>query len=362
MALTGNKGEGSEVYVMLKLLGAGKVYAGDQYLQRIEDLFYPIIRVLRNEQSQRIDYHLENEFICIKTEDNETHLRMPAKDFLLEAEKLLKAIKAHNGAFALPEIEAFLNRLHCHTLKAKSNDKTDICIVLHDPRTRLNKDLGFSKKSQLGGNSTLLNASKATNFNYHILNSTLNQSYIESINNLNPSRNKVLERIKAIKAKGGVLEFDKVINDTFRNNLIMLDGDLPAILAHLLLLQVESGKSMLKDLVDLLNEQNPLHYDSIETFPFYAYKIKLLLTSTALGLMPAIAWNGLFDANGGYLVVKNDGEVLCYHFYDRNRFEDYLFPNAYLERASTSRHDYARIEMAENNQLSFRLNLQVRLT
>ena len=42
MALTGNKGEWSEIYTLLKLLGEGKVYAGDQNLNKIQDLFYPI--------------------------------------------------------------------------------------------------------------------------------------------------------------------------------------------------------------------------------------------------------------------------------------------------------------------------------
>ena len=35
MALTGNKGEWSEVYTLLKLLGEGKVYAGDHNLNKI---------------------------------------------------------------------------------------------------------------------------------------------------------------------------------------------------------------------------------------------------------------------------------------------------------------------------------------
>lgn len=35
MAITGNKGEWSEIYTLLKLLGEGKVYAGDQNLNRI---------------------------------------------------------------------------------------------------------------------------------------------------------------------------------------------------------------------------------------------------------------------------------------------------------------------------------------
>lgn len=221
--------------------------------------------------------------------------------------------------------------------------------------------MGFSIKSQLGGDSTLLNASKATNFNFKVTGANLSDDEITAINSINPKRNKVIERVNAIKKKGASLVFDKVDNSTFRNNLIMLDGDLPVIIANLLLEQLNTGVSTLKELAERITETNPLKYDIEQTSPFYAYKIKHLLTSAALGMMPATAWSGRFDANGGYLVVKKDGEILCYHFYDRNRFEDYLFSNAYLERSSTTRHEYATIVKEIDGTLSFKLNFQVRL-
>ena len=84
----------------------------------------------------------------------------------------------------------------------------------------------------------------------------------------------------------------------------MLDGDLPTIIANLLLEHLNTGVSTLKDLAERITETNPLKYDVEQSSPFYAYKIKHLLTSTALGMMPATAWSGKFDANGGYLVVK----------------------------------------------------------
>lgn len=279
----------------------------------------------------------------------------------MEAENLLKAINESEGAFPIPQIESFMNRIYCHSLKAKSSDKTDIRIILHDRRTKINSEMGFSIKSQLGGDSTLLNASKATNFNFKIDGASLSDGDIAKINSLSPTRNKVIERFKAITKKGGKLIFDKVDNSTFRNNLIMLDGDLPTIIAHLLLEQLNNGVSTLKELADYITQTNPLGYDTEQASPFYAYKIKHLLTSAALGMMPATAWSGKFDANGGYLIVKKDGEILCYHFYDRNRFEDYLFSNAYLERSSTSRHEYASIIKENDGTLSFKLNFQVRL-
>lgn len=361
MVLLGNKGEWSEIYTLFKLLGEGKVYAGDQDLNKIQDLFYPIIMILRQEKEGKFNYKLQESDVVVLTSEWEELLRIPARLFLEEAEKLLGAINENNGAFAIPHIEAFMNSIYCHSLKARSADKTDIKIILHDQRTKINSEMGFSIKSQLGGDSTLLNASKATNFNFKIEGVVLSDEDISNINAINSRHNKIIKRVEAIKNKGGVLVFDKVDNNTFQNNLIMLDGHLPDIIAYLLLEQLNSGVSTLKELAEKLSENNPLNYDVAQGTPVYVYKLKHLLVSVALGMMPATAWNGLFEANGGYLVVKKDGEILCYHFYDRNRFEDYLFSNAYLERSSTRRHQYASIIREDDGSLSFKVNLQIRL-
>lgn len=360
MPLRGNKGEWSEIYTLLKLLGDGQIYAGDQDLNKIPDLFYPVVMILRPEREGAFRYKRQDGDVVIETPESEECLRIPASDFLTEAEELLKAIRENHGSFSVPQTESLMNRIGCHSLKARSLDKTDIKIVLHDHRTKINSEMGFSIKSQLGGNSTLLNASRATNFSFKIEGRSLSNQEIAHINSLN-SKRKVIDRVNAIKEKGGVLIFDKVDNPTFRNNLTMLDGDLPIIIAHILLEQLDSDVSALKDLAERIAVANPLSYDTGQDSPFYTYKIKHLLTSAALGMMPASAWSGRFEANGGYLVVKQDGEILCYHFYDRNRFEDYLYSNAYLERSSTSRHEYASIVEEDDGALSFKLNFQLRL-
>ena len=78
--------------------------------------------------------------------------------------------------------------------------------------------MGFSIKSQLGGDSTLLNASKATNFNFKIVGVDLSDTDVEQINSINPKRNKVIDRVNAINEKGADLVFDKVDNLVFRNS------------------------------------------------------------------------------------------------------------------------------------------------
>lgn len=76
-------------------------------------------------------------------------------------------------------------------------------------------------------------------------------------------------------------------------------------------------------------------------------------------MTPAKVWSGIYDATGGFLIVKRNGDVLCYHIYNRNQFEDYLFQNTKLDTASSTRHEFGKI-YEENGQLYFNLNLQIR--
>lgn len=48
--MSGNKGEWSELYVFLKLLSQGKVYAADEQMKRLENIYYPILRIIREEK------------------------------------------------------------------------------------------------------------------------------------------------------------------------------------------------------------------------------------------------------------------------------------------------------------------------
>ena len=82
-------------------------------------------------------------------------------------------------------------------------------------------------------------------------------------------------------------------------------------------------------------------------------------TDVALGMMPSKVWTGKHDATGGYLVIKDNGDVLCYHIYNRNEFENYLLNNTKLDTASSTRHDFGKI-YESNGKLYFKLNLQIR--
>ena len=68
MTKTANKGEWSETYVLFMLLGEKVVYAGDGNLNKIENLFYPILKILRDEQNAHYEYSLEDDIVVV-TED-----------------------------------------------------------------------------------------------------------------------------------------------------------------------------------------------------------------------------------------------------------------------------------------------------
>jgi type II restriction enzyme len=253
-----------------------------------------------------------------------------------------------------------MNSINCNTLKAKSTSKTDILIVIHDLRINQTAELGFSIKSQLGGDSTLLNAGKTTNFIYQIQNFNPAKSVIDRINNID-TKSKIKDRLEEIKKAGGKLKFSTLEQDIFKNNLVLIDSLLPNILGEIVLAFYTTKQSTIKDLSNDISKKNPLKYDTQFLHSFYEYKIKRFLTDVALGMMPSKVWSGVYDATGGYLVVKEDGEVLCYHIYNRNRFEDYLYNNTKLETASSTRHEFGKIYKEESN-LYFKLNLQIRFT
>ena len=97
MPITGNKGEWSEVYVLLKLLGDGEVHAGDENLNKIKNLVYPIIMILREEAEGKLKYLPENSDVVIQTSDGTELLRLPAKEFESQAMTLLGTLANFRG-------------------------------------------------------------------------------------------------------------------------------------------------------------------------------------------------------------------------------------------------------------------------
>ena len=354
--MRGNKGEWSEFYVLLKLLADGKIHAADENLKRLEK-YFPIINILREENKEKnVKYVIKsvpNKIVELYIND-EKKLEIHRTRLLAYAQLLYKNIKAGgNRSFEISDMNDVMSELECEKLKAPSTDKTDITVTMHDIETGYEPVVGFSIKSELGGAPTLLNASKATNFVYKV--KGLDDKSMDEINSIETT-SKIIDRINSIYEKGGELEYSHMVNETFSDNLMFIDSNMEKLIAELLLIYFKTNISSFVDLVNLLKEQNALGYRNLM---LYEDRFKRFLCSVALGMSPSKAWDGTDEANGGYIVVTESGDVLAYHLYNRDSFKEYLLNNTRLERASTSRHDYASI-YKDGKDMYINLNLQVR--
>jgi len=354
--------ESCESLALFKLLGDQVLFPVNQEIEKLENGLYPIIKILRTESNGTFEYSIEDDIVIIS--QNEEILRIKIQEFKKKSIILLEAIKeSKERTFSIPLIEEFMKTLQCFSLKASSSSKTDITIVVHDKITNQKPILGFRIKSQLGSPSTLLNAGKTTNFIYKIT-GEINIENINHVNSLvikrgNKTSADIKGRVKEISKIGCNLKFEKTEKKVFYNNLTLIDSRLPELISQIVLDFYSSTISNLKSLVELSADKNPLNFDMDNNHKFYEYKLKHFLTDTAIGMMPSKVWDGNYDATGGYLIVKENGDVLCYHLYKRNEFENYLLNNTKLETASSTRHNFGEI-YEEKGEYYLKLNLQIR--
>lgn len=167
--LSGNKGEWSEVYVFLKLLADGRIYAADSDLNKLDDIYFPIIKIIRENMSEGANEYITGEVIDIYV-NGEKVKTIERNKFEEQSRVLLAEIRESKGsAFSLLNIQTFMDEIFCYSISAPAKDKSDITMQILDVNTGYSSIVGFSIKSELGSSPTLLNAGKTTNFIYKII-------------------------------------------------------------------------------------------------------------------------------------------------------------------------------------------------
>lgn len=91
--LTGNKGEWSEIYVLLRLLADGKIYAADSELNKMDDVYFPIIKIIREENKGEIKEYATGEIISIYNNVSKVK-ELPMTEFETQSELLLNEINS----------------------------------------------------------------------------------------------------------------------------------------------------------------------------------------------------------------------------------------------------------------------------
>ena len=347
-----NKGEWSEVYAFFKLLAEGRLYSGDGHMNRYDDRYYPILEIFRSDAPDRNSYEVKAAKKMILVAGKRIQIELPQETFRIQAANLLEAIKTTGEGDA--ETLKFMKEIECGAIKAKSSDKADIRIVIHNLSTGTKPEVGYSIKSKLGGDSTLINSNKdASNFIFKI--EGINDSQMLHINTLDKFKHK----FDYIKNVGGSWHFQQVAGVTLRDNLTLLDMGLAKIVAACMEKYYTGQGYNLAEITRKVSREDPLHINNSEHQPMYEYKLKQFLLAFALGMTVSSPWYGTFNANGGYIVVKEDGDVICYHFFDRNDLEDYLFNNTRFDTPSTKRHEFGEVYKVKDSYF-IKLNLQIR--
>lgn len=380
--LKGNVGEWSEIYTFLKVLSDGKLDVADEKLNAVPGEFYKIIAILRNEAESSNSYFREQDCVHFYVTNHKTgeieEFKTTILEFANNAKLLLNHLKYGTGrSRQYPDIESFLNSLKIHSIKDVGN-KRDITIKIEDFHCGLKQTLGFSIKSLIGRNSTLFNAGKGTNFIYNITFPSNTHFDMEAFNKetYNAKEGKITARIVRLENEyGATIKFSGVQSPKFYQNLLMIDMGMPEVLGEMLLAKYRHKLNTVRRCVEKLNETNPLHFNLSLGQPFYEYKIKRFLQDSAMGMTSEAIWTGVYDATGGQIIVKDSGDIVCYHIYEQNRFLNYLLDSTYFEQPATSEDashpghvrpsakkdfNYGWV-YAEGGQYWLKLNLQVRM-
>jgi len=222
---------------------------------------------------------------------------------------------------------------------------------------------GFSIKSYLGSKPTLFNASKKSNIIYKIK-PDIDPDNIVLLNETGT----YTDRMQWLIENGYTLEFHRMKDVVFSTNLELIDSRMPEIIGNLILDKFVSKESNLNVLLDKLSVINPCNFNLEVNELIYRYKLKRLLVDIALGMTPAKIWDGIQNATGGFIVVKRDGSLVCFHLYNFYQLHDYLINHTKIDAPDSNPHrcDYGRIlsanEINEPEGTFIQLNFQIRFT
>ena len=356
---TANKGEWSELWAFVQSMATGKIDLCDEHLTPLNGQQLPLQKVFRED----VIFDLSDPLNILLTLPSATKIQVSRslinKELQIFFDEFANAQTNAKGTFTCMSGERLLHAFHQSKLKAPSGVKKDIEFEILDPKVLIPRKVGFSIKSQIGGRSSLFNASKDnTNFCFELIGGTFNKSDINSI----VKGHKIKERVAAIINAGCQFKFSHCKGEVFNQNLIKIDSQMPELMgwATLISFAMPLGK---RKITDVLADQRFLDRSSKIAIPLdqpsVEYKFKHFLSATALGMVPATPWSGIINADGGYLVVKKTGDLVCFHVYNLGDFQEYLLRHTAFDTPKSGRHVFGEI-YEQNSRFFFDVNLQIR--
>lgn len=351
-----NKGEWAEFYVMLKLLGDGKLYTANALLQKNIGNYLDILKVIREEtETGVINYIVDdanNQIRICKKDTGELLAEVEKSLFDEYACKLFEDLNRQKGrsVSAPKDVCEFAKVIYVNKPKAPSikalekqfGGKNDIFIEVRDPQTSIVSVMGFSIKSKFAQSPTLFNAGTSSQMLYEV--SPCDDLVMMEFNGLISNGKREWGKCKEYVANNNIdLKFVRPMFETYQDNLTLVTESMPDILAWCFkdTMMGFNKDNRIKETVERLALENPLKKTNPDVF--YKKNMKDFLMAGFTGMTAGKPWNGEEQVNGGYIVVMDNGDVLCYHSSDREAFRDYLYNNTYLEYVSSKKYNWSYI-------------------
>ena len=367
-----NKGEWAEFYVMMKLLGEGRLYTANKLLQKNYQSYLDVLKIIRQEcESQVLEYIIDepNAVVIVKPQDSDTILAtMPVKDFNDYAKMLFDGIKDVKGSSvpAPDPVCDFAKVIYVSkpkapavkALKKQFGGKNDIFIEVRDGQTAIVSIMGFSIKSKFGQNPTLFNAGSSSQYLYKL--TGCDDTMMNEFNAITENGGRGWSKCKTYLADHGIsMEFAHTQNPIYNDNLFLVRESMAKIMAWCVKDRLidSLGHFEVMETVERMIAANPLGVPGARVY--YEKAIKDFLMAGFTGMTAGKEWDGKEQVNGGYIVVMDDGDVICYHSSDRESFRDYLYRNTHFEYVSADKYLWSRIKKIDG-EYYLPLNLSVR--
>lgn len=352
-----NKGEWAEFYVMLKLLGEGKLYTADNMLKKKLDSYLDVLKIIRQEfETQVLEYIVDqdNAVVTVKPQGSSAILAtIPMREFEDNAVTLFEGLKKVKGmsVIAPDSVCEFAKIIYVSkpkapavkALKKQFGGKNDIFIEVRDGQTAIVSVMGFSIKSKFGHNPTLFNAGSSSQYLFKLSGcDDAKMNEFNAISDGKGGRGWSLCREYLFSHSIGA-EFAQTQYPTYNENLFLVRESMPKIMAWCVYDRLLGGNAehSVKETVERMSAANPLGVGN--PVVYYEKAIKDFLMAGFTGMTAGNKWDGKEQVNGGYIVVMDDGDVICYHSSDREAFRDYLYRNTYFEYVSADKYNWSRI-------------------
>lgn len=349
--------EANELYTLFSLLSKGTIGQADAMGGSQGEI--PVAAVRRKEHDGQRLYVIEEDEVHITGETMDQ--RIPREDFAAAADWLLAALRQPGTTIDITDIEGFLDALAIYDMEAQTEDRTDLHVALWHRDAPM---VGMRIESRLCGLRPLLQGGRAANIKFEQTGVRFSQPAVSKINYTTDEGNvaEVARRILYIQSQGGVLRYSDVADKIFRSNLLMLDTNLPRIIATMLMALHLDGINHVAELIEVLEEKNPLKMkdELVRKHGFYRHKVRTLLLAAAWGLRPQAIYNGRVSAIGGYIMVDGNGRLAAFLRSDEQTFSDYLLSHARLSKTLPEEDKYGYLER-ENGAYYLKLNLRITL-